>query len=44
MSDEKQLPQAWIKCVQRHIRPLGHRAGILYDIDDMDRRGNRRGA
>jgi len=34
MSDEKQLPQAWIEYGASYIYDL-HRAGILYDIDDM---------
>ena len=34
MSDEKQLPQAWIEFGATLIYDL-HRAGILYDIDDM---------
>jgi len=34
MSDEPQLPQAWIEFGATLIYDL-HRAGILYDIDDM---------
>jgi len=34
MSDEKQLPEAWIEYGASYIYDL-HRAGILYDIDDM---------
>jgi len=34
MSDEQQLPQAWIEFGASYIYDL-HRAGILYDIDDM---------
>ena len=34
MSDTTQLPQAWIEYGASYIYDL-HRAGILYDIDDM---------
>ena len=34
MSDEPQLPEAWIEFGATLIYDL-HRAGILYDIDDM---------
>ena len=34
MRDEKQVPQAWIEFGATLIYDL-HRAGILYDIDDM---------
>ena len=35
MSDEKQLPQAWIECVASVISDF-HRADILHKLDDMD--------
>jgi len=34
MNDTTQLPQAWIEYGASYIYDL-HRAGILYDIDDM---------
>jgi hypothetical protein len=35
MSDEKQLPQAWIECVASVIYDF-HRADILHKLDEMD--------
>jgi hypothetical protein len=35
MSDEPQLPEAWIKCVASVIYDF-HRADILHKLDDMD--------